>query len=199
MSGMRNGAVRLQSLVLGLVLAGGACWAGDLPDPRPMQPGSLSAAAAEAMRGSLPLRVPLDGIQPRMLVDSFADRRAGERQHEALDILAARGTPVHAVDDGTVIKLFHSKPGGLTIYQFDPRAILAYYYAHLDRYADGLAEGQVVQRGDLLGYVGSTGNADPSTPHLHFAVFELGPGRQWWKGRAINPLALMSASPSPRP
>ena len=96
-----------------------------------------------------------------------------------------------AVADGKVEKLFLSKPGGLTVYQFDAAEKLAYYYAHLDRYAPGLAEGQQVKRGELLGFVGSSGNADPAHPHLHFAIFELGPEKRWWEGRAINPYPLL--------
>ena len=116
----------------------------------------------------------------------FADARGG-RPHEALDIAAPRGTPVHAVDDGNVAKLFTSVPGGLTVYQFDPSGRIAYYYAHLDRYADGLKEGAALRRCDVIGYVGSTGNASAEAPHLHFAVFGLGLERRWWEGVAINP------------
>jgi peptidoglycan LD-endopeptidase LytH len=132
------------------------------------------------------LIVPVEGIAPQSLVDTYEQSRGG-RKHEAMDIMAARGTRVLAVDDGTLVKLFTSKPGGLTIYQFDPSGRLAYYYAHLDRYADGLREGAALHRGDLLGYVGTTGNAAPDGPHLHFAVFVLGPQKQWWKGEPINP------------
>jgi murein DD-endopeptidase MepM/ murein hydrolase activator NlpD len=132
------------------------------------------------------LIVPVEGIAPQSLVDTYEQSRGG-RKHEAMDIMAARGTRVLAVDDGTLVKRFTSKPGGLTIYQFDPSGRLAYYYAHLDRYADGLREGAALHRGDLLGYVGTTGNAAPDGPHLHFAVFVLGPQKQWWKGEPINP------------
>ena len=97
------------------------------------------------------------------------------------------------MDDGTLVKLFVSKPGGLTIYQFDPSGRLAYYYAHLDRYAEGVHEGMALRRGTLIGYVGSTGNASADAPHLHFAVFRLGPQRQWWKGEAVNPYPALRA------
>lgn len=113
--------------------------------------------------------------------------------HDAIDIMAATGTPVRAVADGRIVKLFNSKPGGLTIYQFDGTDTLAFYYAHLDRYADGLAEGQVVKQGDLVGYVGYTGNANPAGPHLHFAIMVLGPEKKWWQGAAINPYPYLSA------
>src|SRR5207244_3033184 len=98
---------------------------------------------------------------------NFDERRDGI-PHEALDIMAPRGTPVVAVDDGTIAKLFRSVPGGLTIYQFDSSGTLAYYYAHLDRYAPGLGQGVAVKRGQPIGYVGSTGNARADAPHLHF-------------------------------
>ena len=92
-----------------------------------------------------------------------------------------------AVENGKIAKLFTSEAGGLTIYQFDPTQTYAYYYAHLDRYADGIVEGMTVRRGDVIGYVGSTGNADASNPHLHFAIFLLGPEKLWWKGEALDP------------
>ena len=153
-----------------------------------------SPADADAARGLL---LPVAGIQPSQLSDTFQDARSGgARTHEALDIMAARGTPVLATLDGTVEKLFESVPGGLTIYQFDPQRTHAYYYAHLDRYAAGLAEGQQVRRGDVIGYVGSTGNASKDAPHLHFAVFVLGPEKQWWKGTAVNPYPLLDGVPT---
>jgi murein DD-endopeptidase MepM/ murein hydrolase activator NlpD len=105
--------------------------------------------------------------------------------------MAPRRTPVRAVEDGTIAKLFTSKAGGLTIYQFEPSGTFCYYYAHLDAYADGLAEGQTVHRGALIGYVGSTGNASPDAPHLHFSIFRLTPERQWWKGEPIDPYPVL--------
>ena len=111
--------------------------------------------------------------------------------------MAAKGTPVLAVADGKVEKLFQSKPGGTTLYQFDPTGRYAYYYAHLDRYADGIKEGMELKRGQLLGYVGVTGNSDPNAPHLHFAMFELTPEKQWWKGTPVNPFPLMTDTVAP--
>ena len=138
------------------------------------------------------LLMPVEGITPEQLHDTFDEQRAGGlRRHEALDIMAPRGTPVRAVDEGNVAKLFKSVAGGLTVYQFDSSETLAYYYAHLDRYATGLQEGQRIHRGDLLGYVGSSGNASEDAPHLHFAIFRLGPERQWWKGDPINPYPML--------
>jgi murein DD-endopeptidase MepM/ murein hydrolase activator NlpD len=124
------------------------------------------------------------------LNDTFSDNRDGHA-HEALDIMARRGTPVVAAAEGNVVKLFNSKQGGLTVYQFDDSQTYCYYYAHLDRYAQGLREGVLLRPGDVLGYVGSSGNASPGAPHLHFAVFRLGPEKEWWVGTAIDPLPLI--------
>jgi murein DD-endopeptidase MepM/ murein hydrolase activator NlpD len=98
------------------------------------------------------------------------------------------------VQDGTIAKLFSSRQGGLTIYQFDPTGRLCYYYAHLERYAYNLHDGDAVAKGQVIGYVGTSGNAPPSTPHLHFAVFDLGDERRWWKGRAVDPFPLLKAA-----
>ncbi len=137
------------------------------------------------------LLIPVDGIQAGTLLDTFNDARGQSRVHDAIDIMAPRGTPVRAVADGTVEKLFTSDAGGLTIYQFEPTGRYAYYYAHLDRYAPGLAEGDTLRQGQLVGYVGSTGNASDDAPHLHFAIFLLGPEKRWWEGTAINPYPLL--------
>ena len=138
------------------------------------------------------LRLPIDDADVDAMKGDFEERRgsAGGRRHEAVDILAPRNTPVHAAEGGTIAKLFLSKAGGTTIYQFDPTGRYCYYYAHLERYADGLREGQHISRGEVIGYVGTSGNAPPGTPHLHFAVFELEADRQWWKGRAVDPYAM---------
>ncbi|MFY9938736.1 MAG: M23 family metallopeptidase [Silvibacterium sp.] len=136
---------------------------------------------------------PINGLTLTDLRDSFEEVHNGHR-HEAIDIMEPRGTPVHAVASGTIRKLFLSKPGGNTIYQFDETGVYCYYYAHLDRYAEGLREGMRVERGDVIGFVGATGNADARTPHLHFAIFELGPEKQWWKGNPVDPyLGLVAA------
>jgi len=163
----------------------------DLPlRPTPDANAAAGAATPTTMPGKL--LVPVQGIKSAQLTDTFYQPRGEQRQHEALDIMAPTGTPVVAVADGKVAKLFHSKPGGLTVYQFDPTGQFAYYYAHLDRYADGIAEGMEVKRGTLIGYVGVTGNSDPNAPHLHFAVVALTPEKQWWKGTPLNPFPLMS-------
>jgi murein DD-endopeptidase MepM/ murein hydrolase activator NlpD len=135
---------------------------------------------------------PLAALRASEILDTFHQARdGGERKHEAVDLMAPRGTPVLAMTTGVVKRLFHSKPGGLTVYQFDGDEEYCYYYAHLDRYADGLEEGEVLERGSLVGYVGSTGNAPESAPHLHLAIFRLGPGKQWWEGTPINPYPIL--------
>ena len=139
---------------------------------------------------TLALLIPVAGVNASEIRNTFGDPRVGHA-HEALDIMAPRGTPVLAADDGRIVKLFKSVPGGLTIYQFDAAETHSLYYAHLDRYADGLREGQKVRRGDVIGYVGSTGNAIATAPHLHFAIFELGPEKRWWQGTAVNPYQLL--------
>lgn len=154
--------------------------------PRPVLSPAVEDVAFLRLRR---LQFPVPSADPKRLRDDFADPRTGH-PHEALDILAVRGTPVVAVDDGVVQKLFNSVRGGLTVYHFDPEGAYCYYYAHLDRYADGLREGQRLRKGDVIGYVGTTGNAPPDTPHLHFAIFKLGPEKQWWKGAALNPFPI---------
>ena len=168
---------------------------GNLPE---VAVSSAAPAAAASVSSATPdpsavngLLIPVVGVKASELVDTFTQARGAGRVHDAIDIMAARGTPVVAANDGHVVKLFTSKPGGLTVYQFDPTEKYAYYYAHLDRYADGVKEGTVLKRGDLVGYVGTTGNSAKDAPHLHFAVFELTPAKQWWKGTAINPYPLI--------
>jgi len=166
------------------------------PTTMPATTGSASRAAGDADRSvvdaptPMHLGMPLDGINPEKLNDTFHEGRHGH-VHEALDILAPKGTPVKAVAEGNVAKLFTSKDGGLTVYQFDNSGKFCFYYAHLDHYAPGLKEGMLLRKGDVLGFVGTTGDAPPSTPHLHLAVFKLGPEKQWWKGDAIDPLPLL--------
>jgi murein DD-endopeptidase MepM/ murein hydrolase activator NlpD len=161
------------------------------PVPQPSVP-PVGTATLTGDLGSRNLLLPVQGIRPEQLHDTFNESRgAGERIHEALDIMAPRSTPVLAVEGGRVVKLFTSKQGGLTIYEFDPTETYAYYYAHLDRYADGLKEGDVLQRGQVIGYVGTTGNASPDAPHLHFAIFRLTPEKEWWKGEPVNPFGLL--------
>ena len=137
------------------------------------------------------LELPVQGLTRDELRNTFEEMRGGSRRHEAIDILAPRNTPVVAVEDGRVAKLFLSKPGGMTIYQFDPTSTYAYYYAHLERYAGGLKDGDAVSRGQVIGYVGTSGNAPPDTPHLHFAIFKLTEAKHWWQGTAIDPYSVL--------
>lgn len=134
--------------------------------------------------------IPVAGVDSTAIRDQFNESR-GDHRHEAIDIMAPRGTPVLSADDGVVKKLFTSAAGGLTVYAFDPDERFCYYYAHLDRYADGLHEGQHLSRGQILGYVGSTGNAAENAPHLHFALIRLDPDKRWWKGTYVNPHPLL--------
>jgi murein DD-endopeptidase MepM/ murein hydrolase activator NlpD len=135
--------------------------------------------------------LPIHGLTARDIRDTFNEGRSNGQPHEAVDLLAPRGTPILAVSKGVIQKLFLSKPGGITIYEFDPHGINCYNYAHLERYAEGLHEGMSVSQGEVIGYVGTSGNAPPNTPHLHFAIFKLGPEKHWWQGTAINPYPLL--------
>ena len=137
------------------------------------------------------LTLPVKGIKKEDLRSNFDELRGGSRRHEAIDILAPRDTPVFAVEDGTIARLFLSDAGGITIYQFDPTETYCYYYAHLERYAAGLKEGDRVRRGDVIGYVGTTGNAPRDTPHLHFAIFKMTPDKRWWQGTPIDPYSVL--------
>lgn len=161
-----------------------------------MRPGLVAFGFAVCLSagGSLPeIGLPIEGLAAGGVRDSFHEVHSGHA-HEAIDLPAPRGTPVHAVVAGTIRKLFLSKPGGNTIYEFDESGVYCYYYAHLDRYADGVREGMSVKRGAVIGFVGSTGNADANAPHLHFTIFELGPEKQWWKGVAVNPYPALVAA-----
>ena len=159
-----------------------------------MDSGGGPGAAARDTGAVAGLLIPVRGITAAQLSNTFDDARGQGRVHEAIDIMAPRGTPVLAVADGTVEKLFTSDRGGLTIYQFEPTGRHAYYYAHLDRYAAGLEEGDALRRGDVIGYVGSTGNASNDAPHLHFGIFVLGPEKRWWEGTAINPYPILTGN-----
>lgn len=204
MSGRGN---RLLNLALLVAILGGLAWLvrtiGTRPSPgeRPPAPAAPVAATRPPATPSplepapgAALLVPVAGIRPEQLVDTFTDARGNGRPHDAIDIMAPRGTPVVAAAEGVIEKLYFSPGGGgITVYVRSPDGRWLYYYAHLDRYAPDLAEGQQVQRGTALGFVGSTGNASPDGPHLHFAVNEMAPGERWWQGRPINPYPLLSA------
>jgi murein DD-endopeptidase MepM/ murein hydrolase activator NlpD len=142
--------------------------------------------------------MPVAGVDPAELRDNFSETRGGNRSHEAIDILAPRNTPVVAVADGMVAKLWKSVPGGVTLYQFDLSGSYCYYYAHLERYARGIKEGASVRRGEVIGYVGTSGNAPRDTPHLHFAIYRLGADRRWWEGEPLNPFPLLGGAATSR-
>jgi murein DD-endopeptidase MepM/ murein hydrolase activator NlpD len=156
---------------------------------RPDDPPDLDEALEDLRRRRLD--VPLGTIDRASLRSSFNEVRGGSRRHEAMDLLAPRHTPVVAVEAGIVARLFNSKAGGITIYQFDPTTTYTYYYAHLERYAPGLVEGATVSRGQVIGYVGTSGNAPENTPHLHFAIFVLDEDKRWWQGTPVDPFDVL--------
>jgi murein DD-endopeptidase MepM/ murein hydrolase activator NlpD len=138
------------------------------------------------------LAVPVVGVKPDQLMDTFDQARSAGRRHDAIDIMAAEGTPVIAAADGTIEKLFNSVRGGTTIYERSPDQRWMYYYAHLSAYAPGLTEGQQVKRGQVIARVGHTGDASAAGPHLHFAINSMAAGERWWNGTAINPYPLLA-------
>lgn len=157
--------------------------------PTADQGANRSAGANTAAK----LIIPVSGVRAVQLVDSFSDGRGdGSRKHEAIDIMAARGTPVLAATSGTVEKLFLSDLGGKTIYIRSPDRGTIYYYAHLNRYASDLKENQHVRQGQTIGYVGSTGDASAHAPHLHFAILKTSPGSNWWDPtQAVDPYPIL--------
>jgi murein DD-endopeptidase MepM/ murein hydrolase activator NlpD len=160
--------------------------------------GPAGSVAHTVEIGPAGLAVPVAGIKAAQLTDTFTAARSGGRRHDAIDIMAAEGTPVYAVAPGTIEKLFNSARGGITVYERSDDGKWMYYYAHLQAYAPGLAEGQKVQRGAPIGLVGHTGDASPSGPHLHFAVNQMGPGEKWWQGTATNPYPMLAGKQAAR-
>lgn len=168
------------------------------PTQAPAQARAQARAAAAARlepqtAGSRRLIVPVEGVLPQSLVDTYAETRAeGQRQHDAIDIAAPEGTPVVAAAAGTVEKLHTSDDGGNSVYVRSPDRTVLFYYAHLRNYAPRLTEGDEVQAGDPLGTVGWTGNASPDAPHLHFAVSMILPSARWWEASTpLNPYGLL--------
>lgn len=145
--------------------------------------------------GPAGLAIPVQGVKPDQLTDTYSQARAGgARTHDAIDIMAPKGTPVLAAAEGTVEKLFFSQGGGgISVYVRSPDKRWTYYYAHLQGYAPGLAEGQRVKRGQIIGRVGDTGNAARAGPHLHFAINRMQPGEKWYQGTSTNPYPLLAA------
>jgi murein DD-endopeptidase MepM/ murein hydrolase activator NlpD len=159
----------------------------------------FTALLGAAKRPALPdIGYPLAEVKPRELRSQFKDGRRGH-QHQAIDLMRPRGTPVMAVTDGVIRKLYRSKTGGISVYLFDRSREYCFFYAHLDHYAKNLHEGQEVRKGQVIGYVGYTGNAKRSAPHLHFAVSLTGPQRRWSGGVAIDPYPLLLAAVPPSP
>ena len=161
-----------------------------------VEPGFSSPTPGEAAPptsfvGQLNLTIPVMGVRPEQLIDTFADARSEGRVHDAMDIAAAAGTPVVAVSDGEIVKLFQSERGGTTIYQLSPDKRLVFYYAHLQRYADGIQERKYVRQGDVIAYVGDTGNAGAGNYHLHFSIAAITDPARHWEGTSINPYPLL--------
>ena len=159
----------------------------------PRNTAPVEATPAEVAALGTSLMVPVQGIPASALRDSYTEARGGgTRSHQAIDIPAPRGTPVLSATDGRVLRKYSSKDGGLMIYAADAGERFILMYAHLDRYADGLADGLTLRKGEIIGYVGTTGNAPPNVPHLHFALARAADIRDWWKGTPINPFPLLS-------
>lgn len=141
--------------------------------------------------GQVELIIPVAGIKPDQLIDTFDEARSEGRVHDAIDIIAPAGTPVLAATDGKILRLFQSERGGATIYQLSRDEKTVYYYAHLERYADNLTEGSMVRQGDVIAYVGDTGNAGAGNYHLHFSIAAVSDPKRYWEGLAINPYPLL--------
>jgi murein DD-endopeptidase MepM/ murein hydrolase activator NlpD len=167
------------------------------PGPPLVPPEMVAPPPADLMARGLVF--PVRGIDPASVPDTFTDPRGISRLHNAMDIMAPRGTPVLAVADGTVEQTGAGGAGGVAVYQRDHTGRYAYYYAHLDRLADGIEAGRPLRAGDVLGYVGTTGNAPAGAPHLHFAVYEVGDSPRRWGGRPINPVPLWARAAAGRP
>lgn len=157
----------------------------------PVAPATPEPPAPVAVAGTTRLLIPVQGVASASLVNTFDQSRGQGRRHDAIDITAPRGTPVVAASDGVVMKLFQSERGGITLYELAPDRRTIYYYAHLDRYAPGMAEGRALRRGDVLGYVGNTGDAGPGNYHLHFEVSTTADPRKYWGGASQNPYPLL--------
>ena len=196
-------------LLIALVISGCARRAYTAPPPAPRVVLAGAAAGAPAAATSVSsaetvdyllargIFIPVAGATLRQLHDTFDEGRDGGRVHRALDIIAPRGTPVLAADSGRILRISVSTLGGNTIYATDPLGRVVYYYAHLDGYQPGLAQGALVARGDTLGFVGTTGNAPRDAPHLHFQVMRMPLDGKYWDGDPINPYPLILLTHDP--
>jgi murein DD-endopeptidase MepM/ murein hydrolase activator NlpD len=163
----------------------------ETPTPQNDQASSSPPPLNNSFVGTLKLIIPVAGVKPNQLVDTFTDARSEGRIHDAIDIPAPAGTPVLAAADGEIVKLFPSERGGTTIYQLSSDRKLVFYYAHLQGYADSLVVGKVVKQGDVIAYVGDTGNAGVGNFHLHFSISIVPDPKRYWEGTNINPYPLL--------
>lgn len=185
----RRSALLLSPLVLGTAASADAQRAQQFALNAAVSSRALGTVAREA--GGSALLIPVAGVSEEMLRDSYRDGRSDGRIHHAIDIPAPRGTPVLAVADGEVLRLHAGERGGLALYQLDRDGSTRYYYAHLDHYAEDVREGTTLRRGDVIGYVGDTGNAQPGDYHLHFSIALLDEPDRWWEGDNLNPYPLL--------
>jgi peptidoglycan LD-endopeptidase LytH len=158
------------------------------PAPPPIE---IPTPIKTSFVGQVELIIPVAGVRPEQLIDTFDEARSEGRVHDAIDIMAPAGTPVIAATDGKILKLFQSDRGGTTIYQLAADAKTVYYYAHLQNYADGLSEGKAVRRGEVIAFVGDTGNAGVGNYHLHFSISAVSDPNRYWEGTNINPYPLL--------
>ncbi|MDQ1728269.1 MAG: peptidoglycan LD-endopeptidase LytH [Pyrinomonadaceae bacterium] len=161
------------------------------PTPEPIQPSATNPTLSDSFVGTMKLIIPVAGVRPDQLLDTFSDARSEGRVHDAIDIPAPAGTPVLAAADGEIVKLFQSERGGTTVYQLSTDKKLVYYYAHLQRYVDGLTVGKLVRQGEVIAYVGDTGNAGAGNYHLHFSIAAINDPKRYWEGTNINPYPLL--------
>lgn len=196
----RPAATRRALFIFAASLITAGCRLGHAASPAPARattpaaahialPAGVSADDYEYLR-ERHILIPVANAKLERIPDSFDDARDGQRRHHAVDIMAPRGTPVIAADDGRILKLRKGGAGGITIYAVDPKSRFVYYYAHLDHYRKGIVEGQPLERGDTIGFVGTTGNAPPDIPHLHFQVMRMPEDGKWWTGIPVDPRPL---------
>ena len=159
--------------------------------PLPPEPEPTPSPEETNFVGQVNLIIPVAGVRPDQLIDTFDAARSEGRVHDAIDIMAPAETPVLAAADGKILKLFNSERGGTTIYQLNTKQDLVFYYAHLSRYADGLVEGNTVKQGEVIAYVGDTGNAGAGNYHLHFSIATVSDPKRYWEGTNINPYPLL--------
>jgi murein DD-endopeptidase MepM/ murein hydrolase activator NlpD len=166
------------------------------PGSAPPNPNPTPTATTTPVQASSGLIIPVAGIRPEQLTDTWLQSRGGgSREHHAIDIMAPRGTPVIAAAPGRIEKIFESDNGGHTVYVRSPDGATVYYYAHLDAYRPGLEEGQQIRTGEQIATVGSTGDASPDAPHLHFEIKRMAAGEGWWQGQEVNPYPLLAGKP----